>query len=72
MAKRIAVHPFTETEQGHLEKVSRSRSAAAREVERARMLLRSVAQEPVGKIAADIGCSPETVLHVVKRFNANG
>jgi transposase len=72
MPKRIDVRPFTEEEQRVLEKLSRSRTAANRVVERATILLRSAEREPVGEIAARIGCRPETVLHVVKRFNVRG
>jgi transposase len=72
MAKRIELYPFTEQEQAYLEKLSRSRTAAKRAVERATILLRSAQSEPVGEIAARVGCRPETVLHVVKRFNTRG
>lgn len=72
MAKRIGVREFTEEERSSLEKLSRSRTAEVREVTRARVLLKSAEQEPVGEIAAGVGCRPETVLHIVKRFNARG
>jgi transposase len=72
MGKRIVVRPFTEEEQSYLEKLSRSRTAAMREVSRAKILLQSAQQEPVGEIARGVGCRPETVLQVVKRFNAKG
>ena len=72
MAKRIELRPLMEDEQVYLEKLSRSRTAAKRAVDRATILLRSAQRDPVGEIAAWVGCRPETVLHVVKRFNARG
>jgi transposase len=72
MAKRIAVRPFTEEEGSYLEKLGRSRTAAVREVTRARILLQSAQGVAVGEIAAGVGCCPATVLHVVKRFNTKG
>jgi putative transposase len=72
MPKRIEVRPFTPEEQSYLDKVSRSRKAAKQLVERASILLRSAAGERVGAIAVGVGRRPETVLHVVKRFNARG
>ena len=72
MPKRIAVRPFTPDEQSHLETLSRSRKAIRQASDRAVILLRSAAQEAVGEIANRVGCRPETVLNVVKRFNARG
>jgi transposase len=72
MVKRIELRPFTEEERTYLEKLSRSRTAAKRAVDRAAILLRTAQREPVGEIAARIGCRAETVLHVVKRFNTRG
>ena len=72
MAKRIELRPFSEDEQAYLEKLSRSRIAAKRGVGRATILLRSAQREPVGELAARVGCRPETVLHVIKCFNARG
>jgi transposase len=72
MPKRIELRPLMEDEAACLEKLSRSRTAAKRAVDRATILLRSARREPVGEIAARVGCRPETVLHVVKRFNARG
>ena len=72
MPKRITIRPFTEEEQRYLEKLSRSRKVAKQVVERANILLRSAAGEPVGVIAAQVRRRPETVLNVVKRFNGRG
>jgi transposase len=72
MPKRVELRPFTDEEQSYLDKLSCSRTAAKRAVDRATILLRSAQREPVGEIAARVGCRPETVLHVVKRFNTRG
>lgn len=72
MPKRIAVRPFTADEQSYLETLSRSHKATRQASDRALILLRSAAREAVSEIANRIGCRPETVLNVVKRFNACG
>ena len=72
MPKRIAVRPFTPDEQTYLETLSRSRKATRQATDRALILLHSATGDPVGHIANRIGCRPETVLNVVKRFNAHG
>jgi transposase len=72
MPKRIAVRAFTEEEQAILERLSRSRKHAKQVVERATILLKSAAGERVGEIAVQVSRCPETVLHVVKRFNVRG
>src|SRR5690606_28071795 len=72
MPKHIDISPFTDEEHAFLAKLSRSRTAANRAGDRASILLGSAQQEPVGEIAARIGCRPETVTNVVKRFNAVG
>jgi transposase len=72
MPKRNELRPFTEEEQTYLEKLSRSRTAAQQQVERATILLHYAANEPVAAIAASMHRRPETVWNVVKRFNQNG
>ena len=72
MPKRNELRPFTDEEQAYLEKLSRSRTTAHQHVERATILLRYAAHEPVATIAAVVKRRPETVWNVVKRFNRHG
>ncbi len=72
MPKRNELRSLSEEERAHLEKLSRSRTAAQQHVERAIILLSYAAHEPVAAIAARVKRRPETVWNVVKRFNAHG
>ena len=72
MPKRNELRPFSDEEQAYLEKLSRSRTAAQQHVERATILLRYAANEPVADIAAAVKRRPETVWNAVKRFNRRG
>jgi len=72
MPKRTPLRPFTEEERAYLEKLRRSRTAAAQHVERATVLLRYATGEPIAVIAAAVGRRPETIWNVVKRFNERG
>lgn len=72
MPKRNELRPFTEEEHRYLEKLQRSRTAAQQHVERATILLHYAAGDAVGEIANRVHRRPETVWHVVKRFNQRG
>lgn len=72
MPKRNSLRPFTEEERVYLEKLQRSRIAAQQHVERATILLRYAANEPVAMIAAQVKRRPETIWNVIKRFNQRG
>ena len=68
----IRLRLLTDDEQRTIHRLARSRTAAARLVERAQMIQRAVQGEPLGTIASALGCNVETVRLWVKRFNAQG
>ncbi|HEU5424040.1 MAG TPA: helix-turn-helix domain-containing protein [Nitrolancea sp.] len=72
MPKLCRVRPLTDDEAATLERLARSRTAAARLVERARSLWRSSQGWRVPAIATAAGRSPETVREWIARFNAQG
>jgi transposase len=64
--------PLTEEERETLEKLSRSRTAPSRMVERAKAIVQVYEGQPVLRIAASIGRSYAAVYGWVKRFNQEG
>ncbi len=58
--------PLSDSQREVLAKLSRSRTAADRQVQRARVLLRAADGAPSTRIAADVGVSATTVM--VKTF----
>ena len=72
MPKHLAVRPVTEAEAAAVKRLAHSRAAAARLVERARIVWRSAQGESVPAIAAALGCSPGTVRRRLRRFDAAG
>lgn len=72
MPKAIAVRELQETERQTLEKLSRSRTAEKRQVERATIVLRRWQGEKSVHIARDLGLESDTITRWVKRFNAAG
>jgi transposase len=63
---------ITNSQREVLEKLARSRTAAHREVQRARVLLMAADGEPNAKIAATVAVSPTTVKNWRERFACDG
>lgn len=72
MPRHLGVRALTEEEQQTIERLVHARTAAVREVERARMIALSSQGKRVAEIAAEIRCDRDTVRLWVKRFNALG
>jgi transposase len=72
MSKTIQVRTLDEMERQTLEKLSRSRTAEQRQVERASIVLRRSRGEKSVQIARDLGLETDTITRWVKRFNATG
>jgi transposase len=68
----LYVRGVTEVERTQLEQIVRAETAPVRLVERARIILRSVAGLSVPVIAAQIAVSEKAARHWIKRFNAAG
>ncbi|MBX3085393.1 MAG: helix-turn-helix domain-containing protein [Anaerolineae bacterium] len=72
MPKIISIRALSEEEAQVIEKLSRSRTAAKREVDRAMMIkLRAEGLRP-GQIGQRLGYQPDSVTRWVKRFNTQG
>ena len=72
MPKTIQVRPLDEGERQTLAKLSRSRTAEKRQVERAVIVLRRSRGEKSVEIARDLGLETDTITRWVKRFNQTG
>jgi transposase len=70
MALRVRL--LTEEERGELRRRAQSRTAPARVVERARMVLGVASGETVPTVARGLGLGPDVVRQWIKRFNAEG
>ena len=68
----LRVRELTERERHELERRARSRTEAARVVERARLILAVAQGQTVPVVAAAVGLVPDTGRQWVKRFNAAG
>ena len=68
----IKLRTLTEIEKAEIEKLARSRTAAAREVERARMIVLASKGKRVDAIAEELELSAATVRTWLKRFNSDG
>jgi transposase len=66
------VRDVTEVERAKLEQIVRARTAPVRLVERARIILLSLANHAAPQIATQLGVSAKTVRHWIRRFNAAG
>ena len=64
--------PLSDSQREVLAKLSRSRTAAHRQVQRARVLLRAADGAPSTRIAADVGVSATTVKNWRGRFEQDG
>src|SRR3954467_4386806 len=68
----VCLREFTAEEASVVENLARSRTAAARRVERARIVWRAHQGETPPTIAEALGVSAETVRRRIRRFNAEG
>ncbi len=72
MPKILRVRAMTAEEQKTIEQLSRSRTAAARQVERARMIHWASQGQKVPQIAIRLGVAENTVRNWLNRFNEAG
>ena len=63
---------WSSAEQDAIERLARSRTAPARTVERARIVLLSRHGDTVAEIAATLGVCPDTVRRWINRFDRHG
>ena len=70
MPKHLAVRPLTEAETAAVKRLAHRRTAAARLVERARIIWLSAQGRRVPAIAAEVGCSAGTARLWLRRFDA--
>jgi transposase len=69
---RIALRAFSDEGRGALEQLAHSRTAQARIVERARLLLAIAEGRRPSQVAKDLGLSRPTVYTWIHRFNEQG
>src|SRR6478609_7806537 len=72
MKAKIQLRELTDRERQDLEQLAGSRTAEARLVERARIILAAAQGRRPSDIARDLGISRPTVYSWIKRFNAQG
>ena len=72
MGKRLQIQTHSTDERATVERVARSRTAQARQVERAKVVLAALQGEGVGVIAQRFHLSPATVYLWVHRFEGHG
>ncbi len=72
MPKTVRLRAISEDEKRELERVSRSRTAAQRHVERAQIILGWLAGQPPVVTAEQVGCTVNTVYNQLHQFNARG
>lgn len=72
MPKVMRMRPVSESEKRELERLSRSRTAARRQVERAQIMLGWLAGQAPTRIAEQVGCHITTVYYQLHQFNARG
>src|SRR5690349_24658702 len=72
MPARIPLRELTSDERAELERLARARTAPARLVERARIVLGAADGRPVGQIARELNVSRPTISAWVRRFNDGG
>jgi transposase len=70
--RRLRLRELTEDEQAAVERLAHSRTAPARQVERARIIWRASQGEMAPAIAAALGLTAHTVRDWIKRFDAPG
>jgi DNA-directed RNA polymerase specialized sigma24 family protein len=67
MGKRLRIHAYSADDRDAVERVARSRTAQARQVERAKVVLAALEGEGVGAIAQRFPLSPATVYQWLHR-----
>jgi transposase len=72
MGKRLRIQAHSTDERDAVERVARSRTAQARQVERAKVVLAALEGEGVGAIAQRFDLSPATVYLWLHRYEAQG
>jgi transposase len=72
MPRRVKMKPLTEKEREVLNKLSRSRTAPSRMVERAKAMLQMYEGQSVQQIARSVGRTYGSVYNWIKRFNQEG
>ena len=70
--RRLRLRALSEAERTAVEKLAHSRTAPARQVERARIVWQASQDQMVPAIAAALRLTAPTVRDWVKRFNAQG
>ena len=70
--RRLWLRDLSEEERAAIERLAHSRTAPARQVERARIIRRASQGEMAPAIAAALGLTAYTVRDWIKRFNAHG
>ena len=70
MPKTVTLRSVSANEKRELERLSRSRTAAQRQVERAQIILGWLAGQGARVIAAQVGCHVTTVYYQLHQFNA--
>ncbi len=68
----IKLRPLTETERARLEQISRSATAASREVERAKIILWVAGGESGHAVARRLRREPDTIYRWLHRFEQEG
>ncbi len=72
MPKAVELRSVSDTEKRELERVSRSRTAPQRHVERAQIILGWLAEQRPKVIAEQVGCNITTVYYQLHQFNGRG
>lgn len=72
MPKSVTLRAISEHEKRELERVSRSRTAAKRQVERAQIILGWLAGQHPTVTAQQVGCTVNTIYHQLHQFNNRG
>jgi transposase len=72
MPKRLTVRPVSPAEIGQLERLSRSRTAAQRSVERCQIILGLLAGQSAEQMAIQVGRSMATIYNQIHQFNERG
>jgi transposase len=72
MSKRVSLRPLTPEERQQIEALAHSRTAPARTVERAQIILAATEGQGPAQVARSLGISRPTVYRWVGRFNLQG
>ncbi len=72
MPKTVRLGSVSENEKRELERLSRSRTAAQRQVERAQIILGWLAGQRPAVTAEQVGCHVTTVYYQLQQFNTRG